>query len=61
VRDLPGVTIEICRWSEDDYIDHDVVCRSNFGFETDYRHDIGNAYVFEHKFHWARAAAHVSE
>jgi hypothetical protein len=47
----PGVTCDIYRTSEDDYIDAGTMYRDNFPFEYDYRQDMGNAYVYWHKVH----------
>ncbi len=46
-----GVTCELSRRADDDYIDSGTIYKSNFNFEADYRHDMGNAYVYWHKVH----------
>lgn len=47
-----GVTYRFTEIDEgDDYIDHGYVWESNFPFESDYPHDMGNAYVIWHKVH----------
>ena len=46
-----GVTCSLYRRADDDYVDSGTIYRNNFNFEFDYRHDMGNAYVFWHKVH----------
>jgi hypothetical protein len=46
-----GVTCTIPRHSEDDLVDIGTMYKNNFGWEYDYRQDMGNAYVYWHKVH----------
>ena len=46
-----NVTCQINRWSADDYIDHGTTYRNNFDYAADYKHDMGNAYIYWHKVH----------
>lgn len=47
----PSISCSFRYDSGDDYVDHGWMYRNNFGFERDYKQDMGNAYVLWHKIH----------
>ncbi|MBN2569003.1 MAG: DUF3103 family protein [Deltaproteobacteria bacterium] len=51
VQLYPGITCEVYRWSNDDWVDYCYQWRYNFAYDMDYYQNIGNAYLVWRKTH----------